>query len=173
MKDIKSIISLRAVEPEDADFMFEAEQDPDAWKYSDYVAPLSKELLTQYALNYDADPFRSGQLRLIIDYKNTPIGIADIFDISTRHLRADTGIYILPTFRGRGFAKEALEMLSEFCKVRLGLHQITACISELNTAAECCYFSAGFRLTGMRPDWVRTPQGYESANIYALILNRH
>lgn len=81
-------LRLRALEPEDADMMYEAENDEAAWKYSDYLAPLSRELLHHYALTYDAEPFRSGQLRLIIEKDETPIGILDLMDISARHLRA-------------------------------------------------------------------------------------
>ncbi|MDE5849776.1 MAG: GNAT family N-acetyltransferase, partial [Muribaculaceae bacterium] len=57
-------LRLRALEPEDADMMYDAESDEAAWRYSDYLAPMSLELLREYALTYDADPFRSGQLRL-------------------------------------------------------------------------------------------------------------
>ena len=85
-------LRLRALEPEDAEMMYAAESDEAAWLYSDYLAPLSLEMLRQYALSYDADPMRSGQLRLIIEVDGRAAGILDIFDISPRHLRADTGI---------------------------------------------------------------------------------
>lgn len=161
---------LRAVEPEDADFMYVAESDADAWKYSDYVAPLSRELLRQYALTYDADPLRAGQLRLILENDGMPVGIADLFEISARHLRADTGIYILPAHRGFGLATEALKKLAAYSRERLGLHQLTATISESNYSALKSYMNAGFTQTGTRPDWLRTPAGYESALIMSLIL---
>ncbi|MDE6480988.1 MAG: GNAT family N-acetyltransferase [Muribaculaceae bacterium] len=163
-------IRLRAIEPEDVDMLFEAESDEAAWIYSDYLAPLSKELLRQYALTYDADPFRSGQLRLIIENGKTPVGILDIFDISSRHLRADTGIYILPRFRGKGLASNALEAAKDYSRNRLGLHQLTATVALSNTAAMLCYEKAGFKLTGTRPDWLRTPDGYQSAHILSSLL---
>ena len=156
-------IGLRAIEPEDADFMYEVESDPDAWKYSGYVAPLSRELLRQYALTYDADPFRCGQLRLIIEADGVAIGIADLFEISARHLRAESGIYILPAHRRMGYGAEALRALTDYSAGRLGLHQLTATVSEMNIAARDCYLKAGFIQTGMRVDWVRTTSGYESA----------
>ena len=36
------MIRLRALEPEDADMMYECESDPVAWRYSDYLAPMSR-----------------------------------------------------------------------------------------------------------------------------------
>ena len=164
-------LKLRAVEPEDADMMYEAESDEAAWTYSDYLAPLSRELLCQYALTYDADPLRSGQIRLIIEKDNVPIGLLDIFDISSRHLRADTGIYILPQYRGNGFATKALDAAKEFCRIRLGLHQLTASVSKVNTKARVCFERAGFIMTGIRPDWLRTPDGFEDVELFVCILN--
>lgn len=163
-------LKLRALEPEDADMMFAAESDEAAWKYSDYLAPLSRELLSQYALTYDADPLRSGQLRLIIDLDGCPAGILDLFDISPRHLRADIGIYILPEFRGKGLAAIALEEAQNYCRVRLCLHQLTATVADSNIPALKCFKKANFSPNGSRPDWLRTPEGYESATILSLIL---
>lgn len=167
---MNSELLLRAVEPEDADLMFDAESDEAAWKYSDYLAPFSHELLRQYALTYDADPVRSGQLRLIIDIDGIPAGIIDLFDISARHLRAETGIYILPDFRGKGIASEALEKVKNFCRLRLGLHQLTATVADSNISALKAYKKANFLPTGTRPDWIRTPEGYESATLLSTII---
>lgn len=163
-------LKLRAVEPEDSDMLYAAESDEAAWKYSDYFAPLSRELIRHYALTYDADPFRSCQLRMIIEVDGSPAGILDIFDISARHLRADTGIYILPNFRGKGIGRKALEAAKECCKKRLGLHQLTASIAQANATALQCYEKAGFKLTGTRPDWLRTTDGFQDINILSCIL---
>lgn len=163
-------VKLRALEPEDAELMYEAENDEAAWIYSDYLAPLSRELLSHYALTYDADPFRSGQLRLIIEMDETPVGILDLFDISPRHLRAETGIYLLPKFRDLGLGTEALLSAKYFCRKRLGLHQLTATIAQANMAARICYEKAGFSSTGIRHDWLRLPEGYEDVEIFSCIL---
>lgn len=159
-------IHLRAVEPEDWSFMYEAERDPAAEEYSAQNAPLSKELLKQYALTYDADPFRSGQLRLIIeDKEKNPIGIADIYDISPRHARAECGIYIIPSERRKGYAKETLMRVIQLASSNLGLKQLTATISEDNAAALSVYRSVGFIQTGTRPKWWRNSSGFHDVKI--------
>ncbi len=163
-------IRLRALEPDDADMMYEAENDEAAWKYSDYLAPLSRELLHHYALTYDAEPFRSGQLRLIIEKEDSPIGILDLMDISPRHLRAEIGIYLLPEFRGKGFGTEALLAAKDYCRNRLCLHQLGATIAESNTPALRSFQRAGFSISGLRPDWLRTPDGYESIHLLSTSL---
>lgn len=164
-------LRIRPVEPEDADMMFDAESDPAAWRYSDYLAPMSLEMLRQYALTYDADPYRSGQLRLIIDSDGKKAGIIDLFDISPRHLRADTGIYLLPAFRRKGLGTRALLLLKEYSMERLGLHQLTASVAERNTAALRCYMKAGFSSTGSRTDWIRTPYGFDDVILLSSILS--
>lgn len=156
-------VRLRALEPEDTEFMFEAENDEAAWTYSDYLAPLSMEMLRQYALTYDADPLRSGQLRLVVDVDGKPVGMADIFDISARHLHAMTGIYILPEMRSKGIGAEALRLLCEYCRSRLGLHILSAIIAEKNHSARNCYRSAGFIESGILPEWLRDGAIYSNA----------
>lgn len=158
-------LRLRALEPEDAEMMYDMESDPAAWRYSDYLAPMSKNILRDYALTYDADPFRSGQLRLIIDLDGKAIGILDLFDISPRHLRADNGIYLLPEYRRKGLGVKAIELAMEYCRDRLGLHQLTASVATQNTEALVCYQKAGFTPTGKRPDWIRTSEGWENVDL--------
>ena len=153
-------VKLRAVEPEDAELMYCAEEDPAAWIYSDYFAPMSRELLREYALSYDADPLRSGQLRLIVEADGKAAGILDLFDISARHLRADTGIYLFPEYRGKGLGTLVLEAAKDFCRCRLGLHQLTASVAKSNTEAMGCYGKAGFTSTGQRRDWLRMADGW-------------
>ncbi len=81
------IIKLRPVEPEDAETMWIVESDSEQWMQNGMSAPLSRQNLTDYALSYDADPVRAGQLRLIIESKPEKgiIGIADLYDISVQH----------------------------------------------------------------------------------------
>ncbi|MDE5871582.1 MAG: GNAT family N-acetyltransferase [Muribaculaceae bacterium] len=163
-------LRLRAVEPDDVGMMYTAESDEAAWRYSDYLAPISMEMLKVYAHTYDADPMRSGQLRLIVDLDGTPVGILDFFEISPRHLRADTGIYILPEFRGNGLGTEVLELAKEYGGRRLGLHQLTASVALGNISALRCYEKAGFVSTGKRIDWLRTPEGFEDVELFACRL---
>lgn len=164
-------LHLRALEPEDTDMMYEAEKDEAAWRYSDYLAPLSREMLLQYALEYDADPLKSGQLRLIIDLDSIPIGMLDLFEVSARHLRAEIGIYILPQFRGKGYATQSLELAKNYCISRLGLHQLTASVAQRNGAAMRCFIKAGFLPTGKRLDWIRIYKDYEDVTLLSSILD--
>jgi len=161
---------LRAVEPTDADFMFKVENDPLAWRYSDTVAPLSRKQLRDYALDYDANPLSAGQLRLIISEKDSmrPIGIADIYDISTIHKRGYVGIYIIEEYRGQGFASETLSKLCGYASESLLLHSLWARIENGNLPSEKAFINAGFSHTATFPDWLCTKDGFTSVKIFSI-----
>jgi len=154
-------ISLRAIEPTDADFMYDIENDVEAWKYGDTIAPLSRKMLRDYALNYDADPFRSGQLRLVITENSTgsPIGLIDLYEISQRNSRAFAGIYIRKEFRRKGYAFDAIETICRYASDSLHLHQLAAKISDDNMPSLQLFSRSGFLQTATLPDWIQTSSG--------------
>ena len=167
-------LHLRALEPSDADFMYEVENDASAWRYSDTIAPLSRRVLRDYALTYDADPFSAGQLRLIITEKEdaTPVGIVDLYDVSNRHQRAYIGIYICKEFRGKGYADETIQLIEEYALNTLHLHQLGAKVEDSHTKAEKIFLNRGYELKGNLDEWLSTPDGkYVGMKIYAKKLS--
>ena len=167
-------VKLRAVEPSDADFMYEVENDAGAWRYSDTIAPLSRRILREYALNYDADPFSAGQIRLIITdaETNAPVGIIDLYEISQRHLRAFVGIYICKDFRGKGYSTEALRQIEYYSKTTLHLHALGAKIEEGHGNAIKLFEQDGYKNCGCIDQWLSAPDGkYSAMLIYTKSLN--
>ncbi|MDE6741313.1 MAG: GNAT family N-acetyltransferase, partial [Muribaculaceae bacterium] len=80
-------------------------------------------------------------------------------------LRADTGIYLFPEHRDKGLGTLALEAAKDYSRHRLGLHQLTASVSESNPKALGCYRKAGFTSTGRRRDWLRMAEGWEDVEL--------
>lgn len=154
-------LHLRALEPGDADFMYEVENDALAWRYSDTIAPLSRKILREYALTYDADPFTAGQLRLIITEKenNNPVGIVDLYEVSQRHQRAFIGIYICKDYREKGYADETIQLIEEYAHNTLHLHQLGAKVEDSHHKAEKLFLNRGYSLQGNLEDWLSTPDG--------------
>lgn len=165
---------LRALEPSDADFMYEVENDSEAWRYSDTIAPLSRKVLREYALTYDADPFAAGQLRLIITDRatNAPIGIIDLYEISQRHRRAFIGIYICQAHRGKGVAEEAISLIEDYARDTLHLHQLGAKIEEGLVKSRHLFETRGFTEKGLLPEWLSGPHGkFSGMYLYSKILS--
>lgn len=175
MKNVQ--VRLRAVEPEDVDFMYMCEADRQNSLWSDCRAPLSKHQLIDYALGYEADPFKAGQLRLIIETfsegekKPRAAGILDIYEISAADSKGYVGICIHPDFRRRGIAEGALTELLVFNRVKLGLHNLVAKISEENEAALRLFEKCGFSPIALLPSWHRI--GLSFHNFHLLQINPH
>ena len=80
-------ISLRALEPEDLELLYDWENYNDYWIISNTVSPFSKYTLKRYIENSHKNIYESGQTRLMIDHipdKQT-IGTIDIFDFDPYH----------------------------------------------------------------------------------------
>lgn len=157
-------ITLRAVEPTDADFMYEVENDPANRLYSDTIAPISRKIIRDYALSYDADPFSARQLRLIISAPN-PVGIVDLYEIDPVHRRAFIGIYILPSCRHSGIASKAIAALEDYCRDALRLRLLAARVESSNTSSVSLFKKCGFNEAARIPAWFILPSGAASSLI--------
>ncbi len=158
-------ISLRALEPEDLEILYRWENDPSIWLLSGTLVPYSRFLLKQYLENARKDIFELKQLRLIIE-ENTekrPVGAIDLFDFDPYHRRAGTGILIAdPSDRGKGYAREALETLMEYCFGVLKLHQLWCNIGSGNNESMKLFTSAGFQVIGEKKEWLFNGQTFEN-----------
>jgi len=64
-------IFLRALEPEDLDYLFSTENNEDIWEISSTSQPFSRHILSKYIEKSHLDIYQVNQLRLVIsDYKN-------------------------------------------------------------------------------------------------------
>ncbi|MDE7181061.1 MAG: GNAT family N-acetyltransferase [Muribaculaceae bacterium] len=156
-----SILRLRAVEPADADLMWLWETDSSQWAENGIRAPFSHNNLKQYAETYDADPIRSGQLRLIVEL--TPadneteckaIGLVDLYDIDAVNRTAYTAIYICRDMRGKNYASEALLLLEPYCLQLLNLRILAAKICASNTGSIRLFEQLGYIREGCLSDWM-------------------
>ena len=81
----KKLLTLRALEPDDLDFLFALENDPDLWAVSDTLAPVSLHALREYLAHAGADFYEVRQLRLVICEADEAVGTLDIFDFNPLH----------------------------------------------------------------------------------------
>ena len=148
-------IYLRALEPEDLEFVYAIENDIKLWHLSDTQSPYSRFLIKQYLENAQQDIFEAKQLRLAIcDSEHDTIGLIDVFDFDIKNKRAGIGILIQDKEnRNLGYGKEALELLVNYCFKTLHLHQVYANISESNLASLKLFESNGFNKIGLKRDW--------------------
>lgn len=158
---------LRPVEPEDADFMWSVECDSLQWIQNLLVAPFSRENLRNYALNYEADPYEAGQLRLIMIEKHNGrrVGIIDLYDLIASQRTAWVGIYILPEFRGKDIGKTGLHLLEDYAIRILNLRRLGAKIIENNESSMNLFLNSGFEWIGRLPGWIQSGKELYSIHI--------
>ena len=147
-------IRLRAPEISDLDIIFNIENDVDLWHLSNTTSPFSRFDLEQYIMSIDKDIFKTGQLRLMIEDNNdSVVGIVDLFDFDPVNQRAGVGIIILREMQRKGYAKMTLDLLVEYCKGILHLHQLYCNIEMDNFASIQLFVQMGFEKSGIKKDW--------------------
>ena len=142
--------NLRLLEPSDLEFLERIENDTRLWKYSNTTKPFSNEVLKIYIQNAKQDIVDAGQQRLVtVESDSNKLGLIDLFDYEPKHARAAVGVVIVEECRGKGYAKEASQMVIDFCFKKLGLRKISLGVIEDNVAAVQLYDKLGFIQEGL------------------------
>jgi diamine N-acetyltransferase len=150
----KEIISLRAIEPSDIDFLFAIENDVSLWKYSNRSTPYSKNLLFDYIINSGRDIFETKQLKLtIVNKNNVQVGFIDLFEFDPLNHRAGVGIVITAEERSQGYGAAALASIELYAKNELQLHQLYANIAVENKTSIKLFEKQKYILIGTKKDW--------------------
>lgn len=154
-------IQIRAAEPQDANLIYNWENDQDIWRVSETYMPYSMYQIEQFLLNNN-DLFSLRQIRFIIQKKSDGknIGCIDLYDFDPIHMRAGIGILIQNDFRKMGYARESLELIIDYCFNILMLKQIYCLIDSLNYDSLNLFKKVGFIQCGLRKEWIRTPDGF-------------
>jgi diamine N-acetyltransferase len=164
-------IYLRALEPEDLEFIHTIENDESLWQLSNTITPYSKFLIKQYLEHSHKDIFEVKQLRLVIsNHDDKALGMIDLFDFDFKNSRAGVGILVKETKdRQSGYGKEALQLLINYSFTHLGLHQLYCNISEENKASIKLFTSQGFNKIGLKEDWNYVDGTYKNEYIFQLL----
>ncbi|MBO6606827.1 GNAT family N-acetyltransferase [Psychroserpens sp.] len=165
-------IYLRAIEPEDLEFIHEIENDHAFWDISNTIVPYSKFVIKQYIEHSHKDIYEVKQLRLVIcNYQDEAIGMIDLFDFDFKNKRAGIGILIKEeTNRQKGFGRDALRLLIAYCKSQLALHQLYCNISEGNNLSLKLFKNEGFEIIGLKKDWNYINGAFKNEYLLQILL---
>lgn len=165
-------ISLRAPEPEDLELLYNWENNISNWVISNTIAPFSKFTLKRYLEDSHKTIFETGQIRFMIDHTSDKktIGAIDIFEYDSFHNRAGIGILIVDeAYRRKGYASMALKCVIQYCFRTLQLHQLFCNILEDNCVSMDLFGKHGFTRSGIKKEWVKTPERYLDEYMFQLI----
>jgi diamine N-acetyltransferase len=165
-------IYLRALEPNDLEFLYEVENNESIWEVSNTQTPYSRFLIKQYLKNAHQDIYEAKQLRLAIckDRNFPAIGLIDLFDFDPKNNRAGVGILIQnQENRNTGIGKEALGLLIQYAFRKLNLHQLYANINTENQPSLSLFTTFGFQKIGVKKQWNLVEGKYKDEAMFQLI----
>jgi diamine N-acetyltransferase len=176
MKTLKgNNIYIRALEPNDLEFLYAIENDQSIWEVSNTHTPYSRFLVKQYLENAHQDIYEAKQLRLAIcqDQDFPAVGLIDLFDFDPKNNRAGVGIVINnQEDRNQKIGSEALDLLIQYAFYNLNLHQLYANIGEENVASIALFTKFGFQKIGVKKDWTLVNGIYKDEILFQLINNQ-
>ena len=166
-----SKLKLRAVEPEDLDFMYIIENDTELWPCGLASVPFSHYALKQYIAECSNDIFHDRQLRLVIETPDgISVGFVDVQNYAPLHHRAEVGIVVVPQHQRQGYASEALQLLANYVSAHLGIHQLYALVPTNNQASVALFKKCGYKETATLQDWLKCPKGWQSVKVFQRIV---
>lgn len=148
------------------------ENDPAHWLVGERQLPLSRSTFKAYIENASETLQEAGQFRWVIELResNTPIGLLDLYNYSERNQRSAVGVLVHLDHRNKGYAKEALNWLSDYAREVAFLHQLYAEIQSDNEHSIDLFTNAGYAKTGVLKDWLRRRNAFVDVVQMQLIL---
>lgn len=164
---------LRALEPDDLDTLYDTENDKSLWKYSNTSSPFSKHSLKKFIENSHLDIIEHKQVRLVLsDKNNLPFGFIDLFKYDMTNKRAGVGIIIFEKYRSRGLGSISLDLIENYVKKYIPIHQLYANISSENTESIKLFEKHNYLKVGNKKDWIYYNNKYFNELLYQKILDK-
>lgn len=150
-------ICLRALEPEDAEYLYKWENDTALWQMGSTLSPYSRFAIEEYLKDARLDIFATRQLRLMVAAKTDSgnvAGMIDLYDFDPLHRRAGVGILIDPDYQNKGLATQALKEMERYAFDFLHFHQLYAYVPNVNTASYKLFQKLGYQSAGVLKEWL-------------------
>lgn len=157
-------VRLRALEPEDLDFLYRIENDEALWDCGTTNVPYSRQVLREYILSARNDIYTDGQVRLMAENEaGEVVGIGDFVNFDPRHQRAEIGLVVPVEYRRRGYGSAIVGRLIHTARHILHLHQVYVCVGVENKASIALFEKMGFATTARLTDWLCVGSAYQDA----------
>jgi RimJ/RimL family protein N-acetyltransferase len=134
-------INLRVINSDDWDLLLRIEHSPDSRNYTTLQAPSEAELKDYLLSSHDF--FTHSQIRFVIESDGVGVGFIDFSDASIDFRFASIGIYVLPEYRKRHLALDAIFQSFTLAK-KYGIEKLLAFVESVNMASINLFLKAGF-----------------------------
>ena len=164
-------VALRAMEPEDLDWLYAVENNREVWNVGNTNVPYSRYVLHDYIANATNDIYNDGQVRLIVENEEHElIGMVDVFDFNAQHRRAEVSIVVRKEYRRKGYAAAAIDQIFDYSLHILHLHQLYAVVAEDNEASLALFLKKNFQTHNRLKEWLFDGVKYTDVIVLQKIL---
>lgn len=168
-----AIVRLRAMEPEDLDFLYAMENDKEVWDVGCTNVPYSRYVLHDYIANASNDIYADGQVRMVMeDRSGNRVGLVDVFNFDASNRRAEVSVVVMAEYRGRGLARDAVRQVCHYALRTLHLHQLYAIIATDNMASQQLFSEAEFTGRNVLKEWLFDGMTYKDAIVMQKIFKK-
>jgi RimJ/RimL family protein N-acetyltransferase len=166
------ILFLRKISKDDIDFVFKSLNKKNLTTYLS-LGPLktlehSKRLIKGYIKYWD----NYLQFNYIIEIHEddiVKIGSISLWNVNWQHLRAQVGIWLIPSFWSKGFAEKSINLIKNIAFHHLKLNRIEAYIAIENEKSINLFEKCGFQKEGMLNQYLNFQGIFYNAVIMALL----
>ena len=165
-------LSLRALEPNDLDLVYDIENDKSLWVYSNTTSPFSNHTLKKFIENSHLDIIEHKQLRMVIADDKKSCGFIDLYDYDFVNRRVGVGIIIFEKYRSKGIGLSSLKLTEKYLLEHVPIHQLYANISSRNKESISLFEKSGFVNVGLKKDWIFYNNKFNDEFLFQKILNK-
>jgi ribosomal-protein-alanine N-acetyltransferase len=163
---------LQQILPADQVFVFEGLSHPDVIPY--------------YGVQYDSFQSTAAQMqwyeklleegtglawKIVIKESGHPAGVISFYFYKPEHRKAEVGFWLMPECWGKGYAREALRAVVQYCQHQKGIHRIEAFVEDGNESSRKLLERSGFVCEGTMKDCERKHGKFISLHVYAILLS--
>lgn len=159
-------VSLRPVEESDLEFVHAGVNHPQVRPYvgQSFPTTLARERRYFEELNERLDA-----LQLLVTVGDEPVGVVEFDPIDREAGVAEFAAWVHPDHQGRGYAREATELMVAYAFDELRLHKVTANAFASNEASRALFESVGFTQEGVGREDAFYDGGYHDTHYYGLL----
>ena len=156
------MIALRAVEPTDVDWIFEACQDDAIQRWTRVPRPYLRSHAKEFVAGATAELFR-----WVITNEGGPIGLIGVHSIDAATGVAEIGYWVAPWGRGHRAVSTAIGLVIDELRVHTEATSVSAIIAEGNAASRRSAERAGLTVSEHRPDGCHDGDAPTMALVYS------
>lgn len=146
-------VVLSTISHDDLDFLCQIECDAQLWYFEESVPSDVDAVREKFVKRIEASSEKANRFDFVItlqaDGDRTPIGLAQIWSYIESRKSWEIGYALLPSYTGKGYAREAVGLLLQFAFGTLSAHKVVGMCNAKNKRSTKLMEQAGMTREGV------------------------